>query len=465
MSQNHTFKQFAKYAFLNVLGMLGLSCYILADTFFIANRLGANGLTALNLALPVYSFVHGSGLMLGMGGATKFSICQAGAKQKDANSYFTNTLYIAVLLSLIYVLSGILLSDFITTILGANDTVFSMTKTYLRMILLFSPAFILNDIFICYVRNDKSPRLAMLAMVSGSLSNIVLDYVFLFPLNMGILGAVFATGLAPIISMGVLSTHLIKRNNTFSLQRIQPKFHKIITLILLGIPSLITELSSGIVMIIFNLLLLKTAGNIGVAAYGIIANLALVLVSIFTGIAQGMQPLLSRAYGSRNTKEISKLLRYGIVTSVALSVFIYTLLFVGAETVTGLFNSEKNTTLQELAIRGMKLYFTSAIFTSINIILTTYYSALEKAVPAQIVSLLRGLLLMIPIAFGMAHWFGLTGIWITLPATEAITTLIATMLYKYYKTKNPILSHDLQRIHRHFTHQTQNFHSRLLRRL
>lgn len=434
MKSHKTLQQFARYASLNVLGMIGLSCYILADTFFIANRLGANGLTALNLALPVYSLVHGSGLMLGMGGATKFSICQAGGKHREANSYFTNTLSIAATLCFIYVFCGILFSDCITDILGADNTVFSMTKTYLRMILLFSPAFIFNDIFICHVRNDKSPRLAMLAMISGSLSNIILDYVFLYPFNMGIFGAVLATGFAPIISMGILSIHFLKRNNSFSLLRILPQFRKMVSIILLGIPSLITELSSGIVMIIFNQLLLRTAGNTGVAAYGIIANLALVLVSIFTGIAQGTQPLLSHACGNRNTKEISRLLRYAIVTSVVLSFSIYLLLFVGAEPVTELFNSEKNVTLQTLAVRGLKLYFISAVFTAINIILTAYFAAIEKAVPAQILSILRGLLLIIPVAFGMAHWFGLTGIWLALPVTEILVVVVAILLFKSHRS-------------------------------
>lgn len=432
MTANNTFKQFIKYSALNVLGMIGLSCYILADTFFISQKLGANGLTALNLALPIYSLVHGTGLMLGMGSATKYSIFRAQKKQHDADAVFTNTLYVTTIFSLIFVLCGIFLSPQITVLLGADSSVFPMTNTYLKMILLFSPAFILNDISICLIRNDGAPKLAMIAMISGSLSNIVLDYIFLFPLNMGIFGAVLATGFAPIISMCILSAHLIRKKNSFSVLQIAPKFKKVTPVFLLGIPSLITELSSGIVMVIFNVLLLRTEGNTGVAAYGIIANLALVIVSVFTGIAQGMQPLLSYARGKNNKETIKKLLRYGTFSTLILASFIYIFLFICDEPITAIFNQENNTQLQHMAVNGLKLYFISTFFTGLNIIFSTYFSATEKAVPAQIISILRGLLLIIPIAFIMSHFFGLTGIWLALPITELLVTFLALGIYFFF---------------------------------
>lgn len=433
MTKNSIRNQFIRYSSLNALGMIALSCYILADTFFVANRLGANGLTALNIALPVYSFIHGSGLMLGMGGATKFSICAASQKRNDANYYFTNVLYLFGILSLIFVLAGIFFSSQITTLLGADRSVFSMSKTYLQVILLFSPAFLLNDILICFVRNDKNPRLSMIAMISGSLSNVVLDYVFLYPLNMGIFGAVLATGFAPVISILFLSLHMIQHKNTFSPTPILPDIKREISIVLLGVSSLITEFSSGIVMIVFNHLLLTVAGNVGIAAYGIIANLSLVLVSIFTGIAQGMQPLLSHACGEKNHTNIQKLLHYGILSSTLLACCTYAILFAGVETVTNLFNSENNLALHNLAVHGLKLYFISAPFTGFNIILTTFFSSTERALPSQILSLLRGLFLIIPIAFVLSYTFGINGIWLTLPLTEALVSILALFIQNHGK--------------------------------
>ena len=213
--KNSSFAQYSKYTALNVAGMIGLSCYILADTFFISRGLGANGLAALNIAIPVYNLVNGTGLMLGMGGGAKFSVCKSRGDSEAQTRVFANTLYCAASFSAVFVLAGIFLSRNITALLGADSVIFEMTNTYLKVILLFSPAFILNNIFVAFIRNDGNPALSMAAQITGSLSNVLLDYIFIFPLKRGIFGAVFATGLSPVISMAVLSVHKCSRKNDF----------------------------------------------------------------------------------------------------------------------------------------------------------------------------------------------------------------------------------------------------------
>lgn len=211
MNNPSCFKEFVRYSFFSVLGMLGISCYILADTFFVSSGLGTTGLAALNLAIPVYNFIHGSGLMLGMGGATKFSICKSQKDNRNANIIFTNTISLAFIFALVFVITGLLLSNPLTSLLGGDTETFTMTNTYLKWLLLFAPAFIMNDVLLCFVRNDGKPQLSMLAMLTGSFSNIVLDYIFIFPLQMGIFGAVLATGFAPVISIVILSRHWLKK--------------------------------------------------------------------------------------------------------------------------------------------------------------------------------------------------------------------------------------------------------------
>ena len=198
---NKSLREFLRYVSLNVLGMLGLSCYILADTFFVARGLGSRGLAALNLAIPVYSFIHGCGLMLGMGGATRYTILRHQGRGEDGDAAFTHTLGLGLALAAALLALGIAASGPIARWLGADGEVFAMSRTYLQVLLLFSPAFLLNDVLLCFVRNDGAPQLSMLAMVAGSLSNVALDYIFIFPLDMGIFGAVLATGLAPVISL------------------------------------------------------------------------------------------------------------------------------------------------------------------------------------------------------------------------------------------------------------------------
>ncbi|MBR1866821.1 MAG: MATE family efflux transporter [Lachnospiraceae bacterium] len=427
--QQSVWKEYVKYASLNIMGMIGLSCYILADTFFISKGLGVNGLTALNLAIPVYSFLHGCGLMLGMGGSTKYSIYKGQRDVSASDRIFTNAVCFAAVLAVLFVCAGIFLSHTITGLLGADAEVADMTNTYLKVILMFSPAFLMNNILICFVRNDGGPKRSMLAMLGGSFSNILLDYIFIFPLHMGIFGAVLATGLAPFISMLILSGHFLKKRNAFHLKKETPQLAVIGNILSLGVPSLVTEVSSGIVILVFNNLILKLDGNVGVAAYGVVANLSLVVVSIYTGIAQGIQPIISREYGKGDHIRIRKTLRYGMTTMLVLSVIIYLLLFVFADEVTGIFNSEGNAKLRQIAVSGLRWYFLAVPFVGFNIVIASYFTSVERAVPAQWIALARGLFLIIPMAFVLSALAGLTGVWLAFPVTEAVVCISALFYF------------------------------------
>ena len=426
-------KEFIRYTSLNVIGMLGLSCYILADTFFVAKGLGANGLAALNLAIPIYSLIHGSGLMLGMGGATRYSILKSQNLQKEANKAFTHTLLLGIFLSIVFFLVGVFGADSITTLLRADKDVYAMCKTYLQVILLFAPAFICNDIMLCFVRNDGSPRLSMIAMVSGSLSNMLLDYIFIFPLGMGIFGAVFATGLAPIISLSILSVFFVKKQNQFHPVKCKISGKMWGHIAALGTSSLIAEVSSGIVMIVFNTIILGMVGNAGVAAYGVIANLSLVVIAVYTGIAQGIQPLISKNYGKGNKQNIQSVFKYAMVTVFILSAAIYVAVSFGADAITSVFNSENNRQLQEIAVWGLKLYFTACVFVGCNIILSIYFTSVDSVKPAHVISVLRGFLLIIPLAFLLPRLGGMTGLWLAFPITECIVAIIGALLYLQYR--------------------------------
>lgn len=362
--------------------------------------------------------------MLGMGGATRYSIFKGQKFPENANRAFTNTVYVAVVLAVVFIVTGLFASKRLTALLGADVEVFEMTNTYLKVILMFSPAFIMNNLFVCFVRNDGSPQLSMMAMLCGSFSNIILDYIFIFPLRMGIFGAVLATGCAPFISMSVLLTHKLKKRYGFHFVKRWPQPAMVLNIISLGFPSFITEVSSGIVMLAFNMLIWELEGNIGVAAYGVIANLSLVVLSIYTGIAQGMQPLVSKAYGVGDAKTAKQLLRYGIVTECLVSVSVYVLMSIFAGPITAVFNSEENMRLQEIAVNGIRLYFLSIPFAGLNIVLSSYFTSTEKTAPAHVISLLRGIILILPVVLLGAWIAGLTGVWLAVPITECVVCIM-----------------------------------------
>ncbi len=434
MKEKSCFKDFMKYSSLNVLGMLGLSCYILADTFFVSKALGSNGLTALNLAIPIYSFINGSGLMIGMGASTKYSIFKSQGNKEKANETFTNATILTAFIASIFLLIGIFGSGFLIELLGADNTVFEIGKTYLQVILLFAPMFMNNNLLLCFIRNDGAPQLSMAAMIGGSLSNIILDYVFMFPLGMGIFGAAFATGLAPVVSILILLPFLLKKKNQFHFKKCRLSRKLSLEIFSSGLPSLITEVSSGIVMIIFNTIILNIAGNIGVAAYGVIANLSLVVIAIYTGIAQGIQPILSSNYGAKNKKNISDTLKYAMTTVFIISVCIYLCIFFGAEIIVQIFNNEQNEILQNIAVTGLKIYFLACVFAGFNIVISVYFTSISYPTPAHIISILRGFILIIPIAFILSNLGGIIGVWLVFPSTELIVALIGIVLF--FKIKN-----------------------------
>ena len=429
-------KKFTRYSVSNIFGMIAISVYILADTFFIARGVGALGLTALNIAIPAFSFIQGSGLMLGIGSATKYSILKAQGQEKEANEIFSLAVISGLIISLFFVFLSITASRYLVKILGADESIFNITVTYLRVILCFAPSFIINAIFLCFVRNDHAPALAMIAMIIGSFSNIVLDYIFVFPLNMGMFGAALATGFAPVIGLCILSVHKLRGKNNFKLVKCKLDFIKIFGILKLGLPSLITEMASGVVIIVFNILILGISGNIGVAAYGIIANISMVVTAIYTGIAQAIQPLLSNCYGLKDTSGMNKILKYALVLMFALSLVIYLVLYFYASDIAFMFNKENDNTLQTMAVEGLKVYFTATPFLGFNIIISIVFISMEKAVPAQIISLCRGFFVLVPSAVILSKVFLMLGVWLSLLFCECVVAIISIyFLYRLIKSR------------------------------
>lgn len=430
MSTNTFLKSdFIRYTSQNILGQMAYSCYTVADTFFIAASLGANGLTALNLAFPAFCLLNGTGLMIGMGGGINYAIAQGQKKALKANSIFTNAFYTVLLFSAIFLIAGLFFSETLAILLGSDAAVFDMTHTYLKVLLLFSPAFLLNNLLHCFIRNDRNPSLSMIAMIIGSLANIILDYIFIFPMQMGILGAILATGLAPIISITILSAHFLQKKNNFTLQLNIPDYKKITAIISNGLPPFVTELSSGIVMFLFNYMILGITGNIGVAAFSIITVISLVVVAIFTGLSQGIQPLFSLSYGQGSTSGVKSILYYSLGTVLFLSCVIYTTIYLGAEQLAAIFNSESNTVLQNMAVNGMHLYFLACPFIGFNIVIATYFTSTEWSRPAQLITIMRGLIVLVPITYLLSYLLQMQGVWCAYPVTEAIVAAIGCVFF------------------------------------
>ena len=422
-------KQFFKYVSQNIFGLLGTSCYILADTYFIAQAAGTDGVTLLNLCLPLYNFIFAIGSMIALGSATRYAIAKA---QNDARGqrYFSNAILCAVLAAIPWMLAGVFAPGTLLRLMGGDAGIVALGIPYARIFLLFTPFFMCNYIVSAFVRNDGDPSLAMVATLSGSLFNVVFDYIFMFPMGLGLAGAALATAVSPIISIAICSRHFFKKENTLQFVRQMPSARLLGQSCQLGISGFVGELSSGVTTTVFNFLLLGLAGNVGVAAYGVVANFALVATAIFNGVAQGAQPLVSRCYGQNDHAGARKLLLLGSGTVLVLAAVLYAAVFGLTDTFVSWFNSENSVQMALYAHTGMRMYFVGYFFAGFNIMAAGYLSAVNRPAEASITSICRGMVAIVACSLVLSAVFGMPGVWAAFPASELLTALLTLFLLR-----------------------------------
>ncbi len=420
-------RQFTKYVSQNIFGLLGTSCYILADTYFIAQASGTDGIAMLNLCLPIYNFIFAIGSMIGLGAATRYAILRAQGDER-CQHYFSNAVLCACLLSIPFVLAGIFCPQVLLRLMGGDAQIVALGIGYTRIFLLFTPFFMCNYIVSAFVRNDGDPSLAMLGTLSGSLFNVVFDYVFMFPMGLGLPGAALATAASPLISIAVCSRHFFKKENSVQFVRRAPSAKLLGQSCQLGISGFVGEMSSGVTTTVFNLLLVNMAGNVAVAAYGVVANFALVATAIFNGVAQGAQPLVSHCYGKSDHKGAKKLLVLGSCTALVLAAGLYAVVFGATDTLVSWFNSENSAAMAQFAHTGMRIYFIGYLFAGFNIVAAGYLSAVNRPVEASVTSVCRGMAAIVVCSLVLSALFGINGVWAAFPAAEALTAALTLFL-------------------------------------
>lgn len=423
-------QQFYKYVFQNVAGMIGISIYILADTFFISVSAGADGITVLNLVLPLYGLIFALGSMIGIGSATRYAIKKA-QRREDIDFYFTHSLTWQILISIPFILLGLFAPGNYLGFMGGDAGIIALGTDYVRIVLLFTPFFMSNYTFTAFARNDNAPTIAMFACLAGSTFNIVFDYIFMFPLKLGLAGAALATAVSPLVTILVAWVHFASKKSSIKFKWVFPSVKQLFWCMQLGVSAFVGEMSSAITTAIFNVLLLGIAGNIGVAAYGVVANLSLIAMAILNGISQGVQPLLSTSYGKDSEKELKQFLRMGLVTNLLVEGVILLLAWGMTESLVGIFNSEGNVMLAEYAYDGLRLYFLGYLLAGVNMVLVTYFSATGRARNASVASLLRGAVAVIVCAVVMSMIWGMNGVWISFFVAELVTLVVILVMWNF----------------------------------
>ena len=427
-------KQLCKYIILNVFAMIGTSCYILVDTYFISNAAGTEGITALNLALPIYGLIFAIGSMIGIGSAIRYSLCK-NTERREADRYFSNAVIWDIIIGLLFTAAGIFIPNIVMKFMGADEEIMGVGTPYLRIALIFAPFFMMNYAFTAFVRNDKAPKLAMAATLLSSLFNIVFDYIFMFPLGMGMVGAALATGISPVVSILICITHFFSKKNSIRFRPAIPSVRLFVKSCSLGVVAFVGEIASGITTMAFNFILLGLAGNTAVAAYAVIANYALVGTAMFNGVSQGLQPLASEMHGKGDSEAKKRIIRCSTIIGIILAIAIVGGVWALAKPCVQVFNGENSRELANYAVRGIRIYFAGFLAASINIIWAGYFSATGRAMPASIVALSRGVIAIILFAFGLSRVLGITGVWLAFPCAEAFTLGITFMMNRVKEYK------------------------------
>ena len=430
--QEETFvkkKSLYQYIAPNILAMVGMSCYILADTFFIATSQGTNGITALNLALPIYGLIFAIGSMIGTGSAIRYTLAKA-TGQQETKKYFSNALIWDAIVSVIFIAAGLFFPGQVMRVMGADAVIEAIGIPYIRIVLCFTPFFMMNYAFTAFVRNDNAPHIAMAATLLSSLFNIVFDYVFMFPLGMGMTGAALATAVSPIVSILICMVHYLSPKSSVSFHFMVPSVKMLISSCSLGVVAFVGEIASAVTTMVFNFVLLGLDGNTAVAAYGVIANTALVGTAIFNGVSQGLQPLASEAHARGEEHEKHQILVKSIVTGIILSIVLIGGVWFFASDITSAFNSEQSAQLAAYAIPGIRIYFIGFFAAGINIICAGFLSATDHAKESSIVAISRGIIAIIIFALVLPIFLGITGVWLAFPAAEAVTLLLAIFMTK-----------------------------------
>lgn len=426
---------FLSYLAPSVSATLVTSIYILADTMMIGRGIGAVGIAALNILLPLYSGYFGIGMLCGVGGSVLFGFSKGRGDEKEARRYFTSAFLMAAFLAAAAFFGSRIFFEPLLSLLGNTPSMNDCSVPYGKVLATAAPLFVFSSFLQAFVRNDGAPKLAMVGVISGGVTNVILDYVYIFIMGWGMAGAALATATGTTLTVLILSTHFFSPENhlklDFSLGR--TALRKMTEIFASGLSSLILEVSGGIVMLLFNRQLLSYVGDMGVVVYGIISNTALVVTSISNGIAQASQPLLSTNFGAGNRERILQARGLALRVAMAAGIVFAALGMLFPVPLSYLF-LEPTEEILVMAVPAIRLYFLGFLVSVRNVICGTYFQSMVQPKYALLITLLRGVVLNSVLVFLLPAVLGVDGIWLTVTVSEFITAAVAWHLLR--KEKN-----------------------------
>ncbi|MDF1618045.1 MATE family efflux transporter [Petrocella sp. FN5] len=427
-------KLIAKNLISAVAAMVMMGLYGIVDGILIGRRLGPGPMASINLLFPVLALTIGLATMVGVGGNAKISVLLGKGDKEKARGVFSVVLVLGVFIGLVSSLSINLGFEGILAFLGTDPELGAYASEYLKAYHLFFTPIILFFIMERSVRNDGCPNLATGVMIFTSILNIVLDYLFLFPLNMGLGGAALATGisqsLGACIFLGYFLRKTVKKLSGLRIGTTTGCWSEIGGIVGNGSSELFSGLAVGVTTLFYNRQILEYTGSEGLAAFVLVQYFLILASQIFIGMATGAQPIFSYNYGAGCYERVRGTLKRVMGAGLIVSGIFFLLICWQTEGLVSIFIiDDPKTASLSMEVAGYISW--SFIFMAIGILGSAYFTALEQAVKSLSIALLRGLILiMIGLAVFPIFWGG-NGIWFTTVFAEGVTAfLVLIFLWK-----------------------------------
>lgn len=420
---------FGKLFFPTLVGMVSVSAVTTIDGIFVGHGVGSAGIAAVNICIPLLMILTGAGLMVGVGSSVIASIHLSKGKVVQARASVTQAMVFVTAVASVLTLLIWLFPGRMAYMLGSSETLLPMVKDYLVW---FAPS-LLFELWIAVglfaLRLDGAPKLAMWCSIVAAAVNIVLDWLFIFPLGWGVMGAAFATSVSCMVGASIVLWYLLYRAASLRLHVLRIdrdglRFfaHGIAEQCKIGSSALLGELTMATLMFVGNHVFMHYLGDAGVGAFGVSCYYLPFVFMIGNAIAQSAQPIISYNFGIGRTERVGTAFRISLFTAVACGAVSTAAFTLFPEWLVGLFLSPEDPAAR-IAAEGFPYYGSGFIFFIVNLAVIGYCQSLERVVPATIFAMMRGFLFLVPCFVFLPELVGVEGIWLALPMSEIMTAM------------------------------------------
>lgn len=416
------------------IGILVMSLNILIDTIFVGQWIGANAIAAINVVLPVSFFIAALGMAIGMGGGSIISRALGSDNKPLANNVFGNQITLTLISTLSFMSLGLLFLESIIPLFGGKGALYPLAKIYYIIVVIGVPVLGFCMMGNNTIRAEGKPKNAMYAMVLPSVSNLFLDYLFIYEFGWGMEGAAWATTLSYVICGGYILYFFVFKKSDLSLRWadlvLKPKVVKEIGA--LGFVTLSRQAVVSFTVLLVNNILFTLEGESMVAVYAIISRMLMFALFPILGITQGFVPIAGFNYGAQNKMRVVEVIRKAIIYASVLATLVFVLIVLFAENIAGVFT--RDALVVATTAEVLTWVFLSTPIVGIQLIGSAYFQAIGKAIPALLLTLTRQGFFFIPLLFILPNYYGAAGVWIAFPIAEVIATVVtAFFLYREVK--------------------------------